>query len=164
MRLFGVFAWVGTHSFMKMEIYQPPRWQRRSKWDLCILNTSEGKMSQRYEKSDVTLFVRKAMLDMKRMKAELNEHRYFLERNVEQETAHLSKRIALLESCNAALSAKLTLAHREIAALKQQPAQTLPRKGVEPNDRAVKLYVMNNQAQKSVIPVIQDKWGEHAAA
>jgi len=104
------------------------------------------------------------MLGMKKMKAELNEHRYFLERNVERETAHLLKRIALLESCNATLSGKLTLAHNEIAALKRQPAQILPRKGAEPNDRAVKLYVMNNQAQKPVGSAIQDKWGEHAAA
>lgn len=121
-------------------------------------------MSNRYEKSDTTLFVRKAMLDMKKMKAELNEHRYFLERNVERETEHLLKRIALLESCNATLSGKLALAQKEIAALKQQPAHILPRKDAESNDRTVKLYVMNNQAQQPAGSTVQDKWGEHAAA
>ena len=121
-------------------------------------------MSNRYEKTDITLFVRKAMLDMKKIKAELNEHRYFLERNVERETGHLLKRIALLESCHATLSGKLALAHKEIAALKQQPAQILPKKGAEPNDRTVKLYVLNNQAQNPVGLSIKDKMGEHAAA
>lgn len=121
-------------------------------------------MSNRYEKSDITQYVRKALLNMKKMKAELNEHRYFLERNVERETAHLSKRIALLESCNATLSEKLSEAHKEIAALRQQSAQSQSRKSAEPKDRTVKLYVMNNQAQASVEPAMQGKWGEHAAA
>lgn len=104
------------------------------------------------------------MLGMKKMKLELNEHRYFLERNVERETAHLSRHIAMLESCNATLSGKLALAQKEIAALKQQVPQISPRKGAEPNDRAVKLYVMNNQAQNPIGSAVQDKWCEHAAA
>lgn len=121
-------------------------------------------MSNRYEKSDVTLFAGKAILDMKKMKAELNEHRYFLERKVEVETAHLLKRIALLESCNATLSGMLALANKEISALKRQPAQILPAKCAEQKDRAAKLYVMNNRAQKPVGPAMRDKWDEHAAA
>lgn len=121
-------------------------------------------MSNEYRKSDTTLFIRKVMLNMKKMKAELNEHRYFLERNVERETAHLLKRIALLESCNAALSAKLALAHQDLALLRQQPAHILPRKNTEPGDRSVKLYVMDNQAQKLIGPNVLDKLDEHAAA
>lgn len=118
-------------------------------------------MSNGYEKSDTTLFVRKIMLNMKKMKAELNEHRYFLERNVEWRTEHLLKRIALLESCNATLSSKLAAAHKELAALKQPPPHILPRKNTEPGDRSVKLYVMNNQTQKTGRV---ERWDEHATA
>lgn len=80
-----------------------------------------------YRKSDTTLFVRKIMLEMKAMKAELNEHRYCLERNVERRTEQLLRRIALLESCNATLSDKLVSAYNELAAHKQQPAYALPK-------------------------------------
>lgn len=104
------------------------------------------------------------MLDMKKMKAELNEHRYCLERNVERETEHLLKRIALLESCNATLSGRLALAHKELAALKQQPAHILPKKDTEPNERTVKLYVMNNPVQKLAELNVQGKRHEHATA
>lgn len=121
-------------------------------------------MSNKYRKSDTTLFVSKVMLDMKKMKTELNEHRYCLERNVERETAHLLKRIALLESCNATLSAKLALAHQELALLRQQSAHILPRKNTEPSDRSVKLYVMDNQAQKPIGSNVVDELDEHAAA
>lgn len=121
-------------------------------------------MSNGYKKSDTALFIRNVMLGMKKMKAELNEHRYCLERNVERRSEHLLKRIALLESCNSTLSGKLALAQKEIAALKQRPAHPLQEKDTEQNDRTVKLYVMNNPTQKPVVPNVHDKWGEHATA
>lgn len=105
-------------------------------------------MLKRYNKPGVALFVGKLMHDMKKMKAELKEHRYYLERNVEQRTEHLLKRIALLESCNATLGEKLALARKESGSQKL----------AEPNDRAVKLYLMDNVSN------VQDMWCEHATA
>ena len=58
------------------------------------------------------------------MQAELDEHRYYLERKVEQRTEQLMKRIALLESCNAALGEKLAQANRDIITLIKQLANT----------------------------------------
>ncbi|OGT16731.1 MAG: hypothetical protein A2342_06080 [Gallionellales bacterium RIFOXYB12_FULL_54_9] len=52
------------------------------------------------------------------MAAELNEHRYNLERNVSRRTEHLVKRIDLLETCNAKLCGKLAEAQREIGELR----------------------------------------------
>lgn len=121
-------------------------------------------MLNSYKRSGAMLFVGKAMLDMKKIKAELNEHRYYLERNVERRTEHLLKRIALLESCNTTLCNKLALAHKELAALKQQPIHTLAKKDTEPNDHTVKLYVMSNQTQKLLGSNAQDQWDEHATA
>lgn len=71
---------------------------------------------------------------MKKLEAELNEHRYYLERKVEQRTEQLMKRITLLESCNASLCDKLAQAKRDIAALRKQLASTSPVK--ESNDFA----------------------------
>lgn len=104
------------------------------------------------------------MLDIRKMKAELNEHRYHLEQNVERRTEHLLKRIALLESCNTTLSGKLALAHKEITALRQWPVHILPKKDAESSDCSVKLYVMENQTQKLIGSNVQDKWDEHATA
>ncbi len=121
-------------------------------------------MLNKYKKSGATLYIVKVMQDMKKMKAELNEHRYYLERNVERRTEHLLKRTELLEYCNATLCDKLALAHKELAALKQQPAHTLPDYDAEPNDRAMKLYVMSNQTQRPVGSNVHDKWDKHATA
>lgn len=87
------------------------------------------------------------MLDMKKIKAELNEHRHRFEWNIEQRTGHLLKRIALLESCNATLSAKLALAHKELTALKW-PTSPLSKKDAERINRTAKLYVMNSRVQE----------------
>lgn len=119
---------------------------------------AENEMLNKYRKSGTTLFIGNAMLGMKKIKDELNEHRYYMERNVEQRTEHLLKRITVLESCNAALCGKLAMAQRDLAAL------TLPKKDTSPKDRAVKLYVMNNQQRNSIGSNLQDKWAEHAAA
>lgn len=104
-----------------------------------------------YKKPGTALLTGKAMLDMKKMAAELHEHRHYLERNVERRTEHLLKRIAVLESCNAALCDKLAQAHAALAAPK-------------PAERGMKLYVMNNQAPKLIELNSQDQWGEHATA
>jgi len=121
-------------------------------------------MLNRYKKSGAMLFVGKAMLDMKKMKTELNEHRYYLEQNVERRTESLLKRIALLESCNTTLCDKLASVRKELVVLKQQSVYTLAKKATEPNDRTVKLYVMNNQTQKLLVSNAQDQWDEHATA
>lgn len=115
--------------------------------------------------SGTPLFIGGAMPDIanrKEMEAELYELRYRLERKVEQRTEQLVRRAALLESCNAALCDKLALAYKELAALKQRPAHTLPKEDTEPNDHAAKLYIVNNQTQ--IGSNVQDKWGEHATA
>ena len=92
-----------------------------------------------YKKTNTTPFISKVMLDMQKMETELNEHRYYLERNVERRTEHLLKRIAALEACNATLCDKLTLARKEFAALKQQPVHTSPKEDTE--------GALNNQPQ-----------------
>ena len=117
-------------------------------------------MLNEYKRSGAALFIRMIMLSMKKMKVELNEHRYYLERNVEQRTEHLLKHIAVLESCNAALCDKLALVQRDHAAL--QPA--LPGKDAEPKDRRLKLYVMNNQSQELIGSSVQDILDTQAAA
>lgn len=111
-----------------------------------------------YRKSGATLLVSKAMPDIKKMRTELNGLRYYLERNVERRTEHLLKRIAVLEFCNTTLCNKLALAQREHVALQPAP----PKEATEPNDRSLKLYVINNQAQSG--SNWQDKQGEHATA
>lgn len=121
-------------------------------------------MSNRYEKADTTLFIRKIMRDMKKMKAELNEHRYSLERNVARETECLLKRLTLLESCNATLSGKLAAAQREITALRQQASPAVPVKDMAPEERPAKLYVMSKQTQRAAGQGLYGEWGGHATA
>ncbi|MDD5323522.1 MAG: hypothetical protein PHD43_23535 [Methylococcales bacterium] len=119
------------------------------------------------DESGATLFIREALRDiteMKAMEAELNEHRYYLERKVEQRTEQLMKRLALLESCNATLCDKLALAHKEIAALKQRSEHPLAKKDIRPNERAAKFCVTNSQTQKLPGLNMQYKCGGHAAA
>lgn len=70
--------------------------------------------------------VRSGALATKKLEDELNEHRYYLERKVEQRTEQLMKRITLLESCNATLCDKLAQAKRDIARLRKQLASTFP--------------------------------------
>ena len=75
------------------------------------------------DEAGAPLFVKGIMFDItdkKRMEAELVDHRYCLERNVEQRTRQLTKHIAMLESCNASLCDQLSSARLEIAAMKQQ--------------------------------------------
>lgn len=82
----------------------------------------EARMTR--DESGTPMFASGVMLeitDKKDMEAELNEHRHSLERHVEMRTSQMMKRMELLESCNATLSGKLTLAQRELAMLKQPP-------------------------------------------
>ena len=77
------------------------------------------------DESGMPLFIRGVMLDItdkKEMEAELNQHRYHLERHVELRTEQLIKRMALLESCNTTLGGKLASAMMELTALKRQSA------------------------------------------
>jgi len=67
------------------------------------------------DESGTPLFIRGVMLDItdkKQMEAELAQHRYSLELNVEQRTAELLQRLKVLESCNSALCDKLAQARR----------------------------------------------------
>ncbi len=57
---------------------------------------------------------------MQMLEAELHEHRYYLERKVEERTEQLSTRIRVLETCNAALAGKLADAKKDIAMLRRQ--------------------------------------------
>ncbi len=94
------------------------------------------------DKSGTPLFFSGVMLDIsdkKAMEAELNEHRYYLERNVERRTEQLVKNMTLLESCNASLCDKLALTQKELAALKQQMAG--PMFGAASNDCTESLCV-----------------------
>ncbi len=75
-------------------------------------------MLKREIKSDNKLFVSEIMI--RKMKAELNQHRYYLDQQVEQRTEHLLKRIAFLESCNTTLCDKLAASRQELARLRQQ--------------------------------------------
>jgi hypothetical protein len=60
-----------------------------------------------YKKSESALMVGKIRREMNKLKEELHECRYHFERKVELRTEHLLKRIAELESLNAALCDQL---------------------------------------------------------
>jgi PAS domain S-box-containing protein len=86
------------------------------------------------DETGAPLFIKGVMLDItekKRMEAELADHRYYLERNVEQRTRQQAKRIELLESCNTVLCSQLSSARLEIAALKRQLLLAAPETGEE---------------------------------
>lgn len=84
-------------------------------------------------------------IDTRVIEVELNELRHHLEQEVKKRTEQLTRCITLLESCNATLCDKLALAHKKFAALRRQPARILLIfKNTKPNDRAVRLYIMNN--------------------
>lgn len=103
-------------------------------------------------------FISQYRLNIRKMKAELNEHRYYLEQKVEHRTEHLLKRIVFLESCNTALCNKLAAAQKELAIQKLQPASTVPKPAADAKDRAMKLYVMSNQGQGPNDANMQNEW------
>ncbi len=92
----------------------------------------------KYRKTSTTLFVLKVMRRMKQMQSELDEHRYYLERNVARKTEHLTRRIDLLESCNTTLCGKLAASKKALsAAIEKNPA-----------DSPVKLHLLKNDVQQ----------------
>jgi hypothetical protein len=98
-------------------------------------------MLSKFKKSSTALFVFRVMREMDKMRSELHEHRYYIEKNVALRTEHLIKRIDVLEACNAALCGKLALSQKKLAAL--QHIQTL--KINEPNDSGAKLHIVNTR-------------------
>ena len=71
-------------------------------------------MVNRYKKSSTELFMFRLMQQLNRMRSELHEHRYYLEQNVAQRTEHLTRRIEVLEVCNAALCSKLVSSEKSL--------------------------------------------------
>ena len=71
-------------------------------------------MVNRYKKSSSELFVFRLMQQVNKMRSELHEHRYYLEQNVAQRTEDLTKRIGVLETCNAALCSKLVSSQKAL--------------------------------------------------
>ena len=51
---------------------------------------------------------------LNKMRSELHEHRYYLEQNVDQRTEYLTRRIEVLEACNAALCSKLASSQKSL--------------------------------------------------
>lgn len=117
------------------------------------------------DESGNPLFLMGAMRDiteMKTMEAELNEHRYYLERKVEQRTEQLVTRITLLESCNATLCNKLAQARGEIAALHKQLAGALS--GLDPSDCLEQITCINDGLMQRIESDIRDGWLSRVAS
>lgn len=93
----------------------------QSNSSVTVIDTSEI-LTATPTASNTQFPVRPGALATSKLEAELNEHRYYLERKVEQRTEQLMKRITLLESCNASLCDKLAQAKRDIAGLHKQLA------------------------------------------
>ncbi len=104
-------------------------------------------MLKSYIKFNNQPFVSEIML--RKMKAELNQHRYYLDQQVQQRTEHLLKRIAFLESCNTTLCDKLAASQQELARLRQQTDLAADMRG-----RAMPLPVRDDNS----------KWNEHLSA
>ena len=117
-------------------------------------------MNNTYSKTNASLHIRNVPLNIAKMRAELHEHRYFLERNIERRTEHLLKRITVLESCNAALCDKLTLAYKEITALRQQSANN----DALVSGQATRASSTNRLEQKNAGSMVARQWAEHAVA
>ncbi len=90
-----------------------------------------------------TQLIKKALHDIQEVKAQLHEYRYCLEKNVEQRTAHLQKRIASLESRNAKLCDNLTSVYEQIAALKRESESPADESGR--GVRGARLYLVSSQ-------------------
>jgi hypothetical protein len=96
-----------------------------------LLNSATEKSGLKCSNDAMVEQLRETVLEAantKKMAVELKDLRYQLEQNVKLRTSQLAKRVALLESCNAKLCDKLSLAQRESAALKQKlvDIDTLP--------------------------------------
>jgi PAS domain S-box-containing protein len=170
---FTTEAWLGKPDLRLQQIHEDDLEQvEKAMWHSC--RTAE-KLSCRYrlydnagnirwfhdeatvmcDESGAPLFMMGAMRDIteiKEMEEELNEHRYYLEKKVEQRTEQLLKRITLLESCNATLCDKLAQARRDIAALRGQLAGAMS--GVGANDCLGRNGVVKNMIK----PGEKDDW------
>lgn len=105
------------------------------------------------------LFIMGAMRDiteMKVMEEELNEHRYYLEKKVEQRTEQLVRRITLLESCNASLCDKLAQARREVVTLQKQLAGAMSNVGS--NDCLGHIADIGDGIRQRIDTDIKEKW------
>lgn len=80
-----------------------------------------------YKKSSTALHAYRVMCEMRKLRRELHEHRYYLERKVAKQTESLTRRIDLLELCNDTLCRKLANSEREMAELHKAAADMLPR-------------------------------------
>ena len=100
-----------------------------------------------YKKTSTSLFIYKVRREMKKMASELNEHRYYLEQNVERRTELLAKRIVMLEACNASLCSKLAQSQKKLAAL--QEATVMPDASGHA-DRDTRLYLVNTRIKAAV--------------
>lgn len=103
------------------------------------------------DESGDPLFVMGAMRDiteMKTMEEELNEHRYYLEKKVEQRTEQLVRRINLLESCNATLCDKLAQARRDISELHKQLDSALS--GIYPSECPAQVIGISDEVRQRV--------------
>ncbi|MCX7192061.1 MAG: hypothetical protein NTY60_00250 [Proteobacteria bacterium] len=89
-----------------------------------------------YNKSSTMLHALNLMRENRKLRAELKEHRYYLEKNVACRTEHLSRHIVLLESCNQTLCGKLAMLKKGLAAA--------PVAVKKPVDSTVKLYLLNS--------------------
>lgn len=110
-------------------------------------NFREGIRLNRYKKTSTALFIYKIRREMKKMASELNEHRYYLEQNVERRTELLAKRIEMLEACNASLCSKLAQSQRKLAAL-QEAAEVSAVAGL--TDRDARLDLVNTRIKAVV--------------
>jgi hypothetical protein len=93
---------------------------------------------KKYTQTSAALFHLKVVRAMKKMNSELDEHRYFFERNVARRTEQLIRRIELLESCNANLCFKLAQSQQALAASVEKKTDEAP----------AKLYFLNSDVQR----------------
>ena len=92
-----------------------------------------------FKKSSSALFTFRLTQLLKKMKSELDEHRYYLERNVARRTEELTRRIELLEACNASLCSKLASSQL----LERQ--HTEKPKNSEHENMSAKVYLVSTQ-------------------
>lgn len=111
--------------------------------EASVVSDEKGKM----------LFLQGVMLDItekKSMEAELTEHRYRLEQQVERRTAMLERRISILESANTNLSAKIeeSMTAQRQTRLRGQVLHSLVEEAILDVDAGGLLTLMNPAAER----------------
>lgn len=96
------------------------------------------------KKSSTMLHVFRLKQIIKKMKSELDEHRYYLERNVAQRTEYLTRHIEVLETCNATLCSKLTQLQKE------HGAGLLAGNQKDHDEKVAKFFLVNNRIQSQL--------------